>query len=561
MGACMKKRIVSFILSILVIFFTLFNSYDNVKAFDIPTAFWGTMEASRAYWTAMNTGGALKNGINFEAIERSSREDMQKLQTQILIAYTAFCIYKEKIALKLSHPDWTEDQVNEEAISLGNKDSEDFKKSAINVDNTTNGLTLKDWKYWKEFCDQISYIAQNGLGSGQIGANTSVNGKIFDFNLRLIDNLYNSSNVGGNTFVYNDYYYINKGVVPSYDPNNGWSTTTYEFTDVPTDRVRIGFMEFSLYWSGQLDINYKFIDINRLTGEYITNGSWQGITNRVIYNFSGNYYEVVQGIINNCQFPCAVADTNYYRPSLKYQNIAYESLLSVSQGSSTEEYQTMIEDALGDSEAGKSIKEGGRAKTEIILPDSIPVKRSGIKVGEEEAEGVIGWDIPDARVIEGAIADPNTEEEEIKATGVISVPESKVIGATDETTVVAWDKDEPISVPTDDTESISVPITDVISIQGGDYYPEQFSLDELFPFCIPFDIYHCIQKFNVSSGEAPIIHLPIIYPNALKGVLGDYYDVVIDFNQFITLRNIIRGFILIFFIVGLMMITRNLIRG
>lgn len=545
------KRIFLIFISVCIFGITIYSDYQTVKAVDIPTAFWGTLEASRAFWTALNAGGGVRGGgVSTATFEHSSREDMHNLQVQVMLAYTAFCIWKEKAALKIAHPDWSDDAINQQAEVDGRLASDRFQNSAVNVSDTTKNLTIKDYGYWREFCDSMHNIAINGLGNSTIENNTPVANRIYNYsNWNVSASL--QDNLGGNTIVYNGLNYVTKGIVDgfSFDLNS----------NVPTDRVRIGFniINRGLAADGSnrnlLYFALVQLDINRLSGKVITYSTG---TNGYMGSINDN--NVIDNCIRNTNITTVIDE---YRQNM--QNIIdnYEDYLPVSAGGNVEQYEQDIKNALDSTEAGKAIKEGAKdGQEEIIKSGAIPVKRSSVRTGEETATGEVGWDVPDARTLEGAIAVPDSQDDVVEGMGIITVPED-VVTPKDDDTVAEWAKDEPISIPDTKDEPISKPIDDVISDQYGDYYPTQISLGDFFPFCIPFDIYYCVQKFNVGQGEAPIIHIPIVYPRALQGALGESYDVIIDFNNYIALRNIIRAFILIFFLIGLMQVTRNLIRG
>lgn len=546
-------------MSVCIIGFTVITDYQEVKAVDIPTAFWGTLEASRAFWTALNAGGGVRGGgVSMSAFEHSSREDLHELQVQVMLAYTAFCIWKEKGKLELDHPDWSEEEVSQQAEVNGRLASDRFQNSAINVTDTTKNLTIKDFGYWKEFCNTFNSIAKNGLGIGSSGI---VKGKVISNSGNIILN--NNETTGENTFLYNDKYYVQKS---NYRWWNGssWEIKEYQPLNIPTDRVRIPYIAFKLYNNNTVDYLKLFIDVNRLTGEIITRGSFdtlQGVSGvssigleQVIINMVSRSGSVFPIIIDD-----TISSDGDYIESIA--NNYSENLSVENSNSNVQEYEQDIKNALDFTEAGKAIREGAKdGQEEIIKSGAIPVKRSSVRTGEETATGEVGWDVPNTRTLEGAIAVPGTQDDVVEGMGIITVPED-VVTPKDDDTVAEWAKDEPISIPDTKDEPISKPIDDVISDQYGDYYPTQISLGDFFPFCIPFDIYYCVQKFNVGQGEAPIIHIPIVYPRALQGALGESYDVIIDFNNYIALRNIIRAFILIFFLIGLMQVTRNLIRG
>lgn len=546
------KRIFLIFMSVCIFGITIYTDYQTVKAVDIPTAFWGTLEAARAFWTALNAGGGVRGGgVSLGYFERSSREDMHNLQTQVMIAYTAFCIWKEKQNLSNLHPDWSEEEINQQSELEGRLASDRFQNSVINVNDTTNNLTIKDFGYWKEFCDSFNNIARNGLGDVSIGENTVIN--VPFYNGTSINTSFPMTNIGANTFDWNGYFFVDSG---QYFDTENKQIIEYSVGNVPTDRIRVPY--FGITWTrddGQFNIIGILADFNRLTGEFITSSSIPDTGHWVVYTL-----QKLNEFIENCNFPIYISSQKMSFVNIQDWGKDYNNL-SVAVGGSTQAYEQDIENALNNTEAGKAIKEGAKnGQEEIIKEGYIPVKRSSVRTGEETATGAVGWDVPDTRTLEGAIAVPDTQDDVVEGMGIINVPKDRVTPNTDDT-VAEWAKDEPISIPDTKDEPISKPIDDVISEQYGDYYPTQISLGDFFPFCIPFDIYYCVQKFNVSQGEAPIIHIPIVYPRALQSVLGESYDVVIDFNNYIVLRNIIRGFILIFFIVGLMQITRNLIRG
>ena len=287
------KKFVCLLLSVFLLTSSISFSYaSSVRAFDIPTAFWGVLEGGRAMWTALNTGGALNNGVSVSAFKRSGREDIQKFQTNVIIAYKAFCIYKEKIQLALDHSDWTEEQLNQEATIKGQADVENFKQNAINVNNTTGRISIKDWGYWQEFCKEFSSVAKNGLGgnlgSGQYVAHITNGVNDIDFQLK--------PNSGENTFNYNGMYFFDKGTYCQYI-NYRPASVDYEVGDVPTDRIRIPYVYINLHdWYGSLYATYTFYtaDFLRLTGEYITytyeDGEeiYSGLSERYIEEF--RYY-------------------------------------------------------------------------------------------------------------------------------------------------------------------------------------------------------------------------------------------------------------------------------
>ena len=74
-----------------------------------------------------------------------------------------------------------------------------------------------------------------------------------------------------------------------------------------------------------------------------------------------------------------------------------------------------------------------------------------------------------------------------------------------------------------------------------------------FPFCIPFDLANAFGAMS-SSPELPDLSVSVPFP-------GFSYKWSIDFTWFDGLVNLIRWFILVIFNIGLILITRNIIRG
>lgn len=80
-------------------------------------------------------------------------------------------------------------------------------------------------------------------------------------------------------------------------------------------------------------------------------------------------------------------------------------------------------------------------------------------------------------------------------------------------------------------------------------------LRTLFPFCIPFDLIDCIRLFNAEP-VTPKIEVPMHF-----AFVDVDYTWTIDLKDFNGVATVCRSMFLILFIVGLVLITRNLIRG
>lgn len=86
--------------------------------------------------------------------------------------------------------------------------------------------------------------------------------------------------------------------------------------------------------------------------------------------------------------------------------------------------------------------------------------------------------------------------------------------------------------------------------------PGQFALDlsEVFPFCIPFDLYDFLSLLNADP-VAPVIDWEIALPG------GGSYPLRIDLSPFDSVAQLLRRLQLLLFIVALGIKTRDLIKG
>lgn len=86
-----------------------------------------------------------------------------------------------------------------------------------------------------------------------------------------------------------------------------------------------------------------------------------------------------------------------------------------------------------------------------------------------------------------------------------------------------------------------------------------YGLKDFFPFCIPFDLYHIIEILNAEP-VAPKFDIPI--PSYDKsGNLTMSNKITVDLSIFDSVALVFRVCIFLVFMAGLIVITRNLIRG
>lgn len=95
--------------------------------------------------------------------------------------------------------------------------------------------------------------------------------------------------------------------------------------------------------------------------------------------------------------------------------------------------------------------------------------------------------------------------------------------------------------------------------------PYKADLKDIFPFCIPFDLIHLLKVFDADA-EAPVFEFPldIEMDNPFTGEkVVDYHHVFkVDMADYEPVVKILRIFQVIFFIIALMLITRQqMIKG
>lgn len=111
---------------------------------------------------------------------------------------------------------------------------------------------------------------------------------------------------------------------------------------------------------------------------------------------------------------------------------------------------------------------------------------------------------------------------------------------------------EPTQKPDDSSENID---------------PKNYTTDlqKIFPFCIPFDLIHLIKAFEAEP-EAPVFKIPfdmeLENPFTGKKVVDYHHTFELDMSDYDSVIKIFRIFEVIFFIIGLLLITRQqMIKG
>lgn len=105
-----------------------------------------------------------------------------------------------------------------------------------------------------------------------------------------------------------------------------------------------------------------------------------------------------------------------------------------------------------------------------------------------------------------------------------------------------------IDVPDESTGETTVPPPPAVV---DDYLLEDVT--EVFPFCIPFDLIDCIRLLDAPA-KAPKWEIPFKIAN-------EEYMITIDFERFEFPVRVFRICLTLGFIIGLILLTRNIIRG
>ena len=95
--------------------------------------------------------------------------------------------------------------------------------------------------------------------------------------------------------------------------------------------------------------------------------------------------------------------------------------------------------------------------------------------------------------------------------------------------------------------------------------PYKADLREVFPFCIPFDLIHLLKAFEAEA-EAPVFEFPLDLeldnPWTGEKVVDYHHTFKLDMSDYEPVIKILRIFQVVFFIIALMLITRQqMIKG
>lgn len=212
-----------------------------------------------------------------------------------------------------------------------------------------------------------------------------------------------------------------------------------------------------------------------------------------------------------------------------------------------------------------------------------PSSTSPVLISREECANYLAGEIertitsPDIIGRNGNISMNNENEEGIKeGEGVNIIPEEEYNNFMDEANentdnseeeenAILYDNliNDNIVTPEEVPEEPTIPVQPTGFPTRPDITPEdQFTslkgatpgIEEFFPFCIPGDVVALFSALNVESRKAPVIEWE--WKSNLYGIDE---EIVIDLSEYEPVANLLRTLVLILFITGLALATRQII--
>lgn len=206
------------------------------------------------------------------------------------------------------------------------------------------------------------------------------------------------------------------------------------------------------------------------------------------------------------------------------------------------------EDEIGDS----SLKEFINVKKLTKVGDNVITERSAPVVDVTDAE-VEAWD----NYKNGLITLDDLIDILGRINGVAVLNPTDVLPSDEITsTVVVPDVAIPIGGDVTKDEDGTIPaIGDFAGTVSEEISQTNVNIIDIFPFCIPWDLKNAISLLSAPA-ETPRFEIPFKFEK-----LNIDYTFIVDFAEVELLARITRVFSLLFFIVGLIILTRNIIRG
>ena len=559
-----------------ITFISVFGAYQQTT----QAAEWvaGTIAAVGAapMLTALLVGGAVvAGGVAAYKIATTDAEDYRSFASGIKQGFQEFVADQEKQILLEQNQSLTEQEAADQGVAIARDKVNSFFSNAITTTkNTVKNIPLEISRYWSLYNKIIGNVADNGLGGVDIQG----------FSTHNYTNYSGFTNptmpIASNIITIDGKGYAKGGTIKKSPNNDIEELSVYDYATSVSFPCMQFFIHNDVNESGVSIEGYIWrTEVNKDTGNIVRINSYYYSSFR-----SPDVVSAINSCIAGCTVPVFINNTNGQLQTL-LQN-QWSDLLSIGGSSETPKtWERTINNTLNNTKFGDAIQTGRKQLVNngdwigsIYQEDSVPVNKTGINEVDGVMSGSIGWQIPQTwdDYFSGGIPFRDV----VGGTGSIGVPVPDIvpdIGTYPDRKVIEWpadadiqdsadypidDPDDPTADPDKPQEIPDKPAQDVLDEQGGSYYPTAIDLTNFFPFCIPFDIIYLVDKFDAHGEQAPVITIPIVYPQMIQGAMGTTgYEVVIDFQDFIVVRNVIRTFLLILFIIGLMKITRDLIRG
>lgn len=534
--------------------------------------------------TALLIGGVVvAGGVAIYELSQTDMEDHRNFVSGIKQGFNEFVSEQEKQIALEQNSSLSDQEASDIGVQNAREYVDNFFDNAVETTkNTAENLKKKAVDYWKLYSTIIGDVADYGIPDipdVDITPNSVYKSNAFNLSNFNVSASFTGENTGSNAVEIDDVWYSWRGNLGMYTNNNEVVTTQYTSPRAPSNVYRLPFAV--IYSNGSSVFNRAcYIDYDITTLQYVSYG-----TNSEYTLFKTNTLASVEAVMSACvlanTLPTFIINSVDNLPNVVTLLNNYDGLkryLGIGNAQEVPTYKRTVNEALENTKMGNSIRTGRRQLVNdgdhiisVFKEDSVPVKKSGMKVNEGTVSGQVGWDIPAGDVWDDVYSGGKPYADVVGGTGAVGVPDDVITGTKSGDTVVEYPEDAVVQdsadYPRDDTddkpeELPEKPQQDVFENQGGEFFPNAFDLTNIFPFCIPFDIIYLVEKFDVGGEQAPVINIPIVYPNAIRGAMGsDSYTVTIDFQDYIVVRNVIRVFLLILFIAGLMKITRDLIRG
>lgn len=559
------KRFVALILCVVILTSTFASiHYETVKSAEWVAGAVASVGGGPLLTALLVGGVVVAGGIAVYEFMQTDSEDYSSFYNGVKTGFNEFVAEQEKQIALEQNSSLSDQEATDIGVANARETVNSFFSNTIdNVKSTTISVKNKVMSYWDSYSKTINDVADNGISetNNDITAISNIKPSAINCTGKTItgDKIVPSDNVGANCHQYDNDWYIYKG-----NWIDGSKEVSNDFLQ-PFVELRVRLDEDNNITGSDLYLMYYNAVNNTVTQwKYFrnfgsSNSGIQANINRYSINFKTFIIENTTEAINS------------FHNNLS-QGTNYKSLLSVvASGVYVPTWKRTINTTLNNTHIGKSIQTGRRQLVNsgdyvgsIFVEDSLPIKKSGLKVNEGVASGSIGWDIPANDTWDDYLAGNIPFPDVVGGTGTIVVPKGNVTDyPTDSTVDFPSDTTVTDSYPKVDTDEPNPDTTpdDVVQDQAGSFYPTALDLTNIFPFCIPFDIIYLVQQYANVEEEAPVIDFEIPYPNALKPSLGESYHVEVDFADYVSVRNVLRIFILLLFVVGLMKITRDLIRG